>query len=158
MFSFILLFMLSDLVPSISLPLPALPPELPPVPTHPHSCYPTFHLLCPAGLLQSFCQHSYQNNPYFNPVSPLRPFLWALMSSTWWHSHVIQSAIPPFSQVKDWLLAKQPGNIWLIYLLSPRAVVLDTEWQFGFLRVLCSTQYGDVQGQVGWGPRQPNTL
>lgn len=142
--------MLSDLVPSISLPLLILPPELPPLPTHPHICYPTFHLLCHAGLLQSFCQHSYQNNPFFNPVSPLWPFPWALISTTWWHSYVIQSAILPFPHVKDWLLAKQ--EVWLIHLLSSKAEVLDRGWQFGFLKVLCSTQYGGIQSQAGWGP------
>lgn len=114
--------MLSDLVPSISLPLLILPPELPPLPTHPHICYPTLHLLCHAGLLQSFCQHSYQNNPFFNPVSPLWPFPWALISTTWWHSYVIQSAILPFPHVKDWLLAKQEAGLFICYLPKQRSL------------------------------------
>lgn len=108
--------MLSDPVPPTSPSHRDFLPELPPpVPTHSHNiCYPASHLLCPAGLSQRFCQHSYQNVPSSSLVSPLWPFPLSPDAPSFvaqpWHS-VNKSPVFSGKGVTCWLYSQEiPGS------------------------------------------------
>lgn len=122
----VLTFVLSDTVPPTLPSHPAFVPELPPVPTHPRSiCYPASHVLYPAGLSHGYCQRSYQSVLSFNLISPLWPFPLSpdvpnFVAQPWY------SDSGSLRQRSDFLVT-QPGNTWLILLLSssgPQCAIL----------------------------------
>lgn len=120
--------MLSDTVPPTLPPHPAFLPELPPVPTHAHSiCYPASHLLYPGGLSHSYCQHSYQCLFLQSCLTSLAISFKPWCSQLCGTAMAFRQQFPSFLTQRSDFLLTQPGNTWLILLLSsngPQCTIL----------------------------------